>query len=136
MSFGCASLSSFPWSLLAARQATSAAAGGSAGRSVGSSSHPVPLQTVALEDMLRSFTLLACAGTAASPDPSAMMIQFLQLQGDSCVMCLCSLGSCWFSEQNQVSEVRPAAFVGADGRKRAEPWNCCSGHSDLPQLCH
>lgn len=39
-----------------------------------------------------------CAGIAASPDPSAMMIQFLQLQGDSCVMCLGSLGSCWFSD--------------------------------------
>lgn len=92
--------------------------------------------TVASEEMLCSFTLLACAGIAASPDPSAMMIQFVQLQGDSCVMCLGSLGSCWFREENQVSEVRPAGFVGADRRKRVDLWNCPSGHSDLLQLCH
>lgn len=82
----------------ASRQATSAAAGRGAGQCMGSSSHPVPLHTVTEEEMLCSFTLLACAGVAASPDPSAMMIQFLQLQGDCCVMCLGSLGSCWFGD--------------------------------------
>lgn len=71
--------------VLAARQATSAAAGRSAGWCPGSSSLLVPLKSVASEEVLCSFTLLACAGVAASPDPSAMMIQFVQLQGDHCV---------------------------------------------------
>lgn len=89
---------------------------------------------MASEKELRSFTLLACAAVAASPDPSATMIQFVRLEGDSCIMCLGRLGFCWFSEQNQVSEVRPAEFVTADARKRAGLGNCPSRRSDPPHL--
>ena len=96
----------------------------------------VLLKMTASEKELRSFTLLACAGVAASPDPSVMMIQFVKLQDDSCIMCLGRLGFCWFSEQNQVSEVRPAKIVTADTRKRADLWNCPFGCSDPLQLCH
>lgn len=84
------------------------------------SSWSVRLKMTASEKELRSFTLFACTGVAASPDPSVMMIQFVKLQGDSCIMCLGRLGFCWFSEQNQVSEVRPAEFVIVDTKKRAD----------------
>lgn len=50
-------------------------------------------------------------------------------------MCLGRLDFCWFSGQNQVSEVRPAAFVEADTRKsRSVKLPLLS--QDPLQLCH
>lgn len=72
---------------------------------------------MASEKELRSFTLLACTGVKASPDSSVMMIQFVELQDDSSIVCLHRLGFCWFSEQNQVVEARSAEFVTADTRR-------------------